>query len=105
MLPVNQAPQLVLLRRVVAASVVDLCTFTIPSTLSGGIAALFPHYALLSGLDLGMAGLHLTVAMVVLVCGILMLAPSWLGCGDVKLAAAIALQNGPKSTPYRVFRR
>ena len=101
--PLSQTLLLLLVCIVVVAGICDLLTYTIPNTLSVLIAALFPVYAMMAGLGLAEAGLHLAIALAVLVAGVLMFSAGWIGGGDAKIAAAIALWYGPTSSLLAFF--
>jgi len=72
----------------------DALSFTIPNWVSLAILALFPVAALANGLPPATAGLHLAVGVGVLLAGMGMFAMKWLGGGDAKLFAAVALWMG-----------
>jgi prepilin peptidase CpaA len=72
----------------------DLVSYTIPNWIPLAIVALFPVGALAAGLPLGAAGLHLAVGGGVLVAGMAMFALRWVGGGDAKLLAAVAVWMG-----------
>lgn len=79
---------------VVVAAVSDLLTMTIPNRLVIAVAGAFAIAAPLAGLGLAEIGLHVAAATLVLVVGFLLFAPGWIGGGDAKLAAALALWLG-----------
>jgi prepilin peptidase CpaA len=79
---------------VVVAAVSDLLTMTIPNRLVLAVAGAFAVAAPLAGLGLAEIGLHVAAAAIVLVVGFLLFAPGWIGGGDAKLAAALALWLG-----------
>jgi prepilin peptidase CpaA len=72
----------------------DLLTMTIPNRVSVLLAAGFVTCGLLVGLAPSDAALHLASAVLVLAVGFGMFAAGWIGGGDAKLAAAIALWFG-----------
>lgn len=72
----------------------DAISFTIPNWISLVLIALFPAAALANGVALPAIGLHLVVGVAVLVAGMVMFALRWLGGGDAKLFAAVALWMG-----------
>jgi prepilin peptidase CpaA len=77
------------------AAISDLLTQTIPNRLVLAIVALFVVLAPFSGMGWGDGGLHLVAGLSVLVLGFVCFAFGWIGGGDAKLAAAIALFLGP----------
>lgn len=77
------------------AAVSDLMTMTIPNRISLILLAAFPLAAFLGGLDLGDVGLHAATGFAVLLLGFGMFAANWIGGGDAKFAAVIALWFGP----------
>jgi len=79
---------------IVVAAISDLLTMTIPNRLVLAVAAAFLVAAPLAGLGLAEIGLHLAAAALVLIIGFLLFAPGWIGGGDAKLAAALALWFG-----------
>lgn len=87
----------------IAAAVSDLVTMTIPNWLTAALAVLFPVAALASGLSLADAGLHLACGVGLLVICFGMFARGWIGGGDAKLAAALALFMGPSLVLPWVF--
>ncbi|MBN9544527.1 MAG: prepilin peptidase [Alphaproteobacteria bacterium] len=78
-----------------AAAVWDLASFTIPNYLSLALVALFGVFALTTGFSAGDAGLHLLACLVALAIGFTMFALNYIGGGDAKLFAALALWLGP----------
>jgi len=72
----------------------DVVSFTIPNWIPLAVAALFPVAALVGGLALPTAGLHLAVGFAALVAGMAMFALGWIGGGDAKLLAAVTLWLG-----------
>jgi prepilin peptidase CpaA len=79
----------------VAAAVSDLITMTIPNRIPLLIVAAFAPAAFAAGFDLHLVGWHLLVSVLVLIVCFGMFALNWIGGGDAKLAAAIALWIGP----------
>jgi prepilin peptidase CpaA len=79
----------------VAAAVYDLMTMTIPNRLALAVALLFPVAALVAGLELMTFGWHLAAGLGVLCVCFGLFAMNWIGGGDAKLAAGIALWTGP----------
>ncbi|MCB9947728.1 MAG: prepilin peptidase [Rhodospirillaceae bacterium] len=84
------------------AVVTDLRTRTIPNTVPVVIIGLYALHAVTVWPDGGLFG-DLAVAAVALVVGFLMFAANWLGGGDAKLIAALALWAGPQHAMAMVF--
>jgi len=78
-----------------AAALWDLASFTIPNYLSLAIAAAFAAFALAMGFSPATIGLHLLAGLVALIIGFTMFARNYIGGGDAKLYAGIALWLGP----------
>ncbi len=79
---------------VAAAS--DVASLKIPNWTSAVLAASFFPVAILAGLEFRAIGLHAAVGLASLGVGFLFFIKRWVGAGDVKLLAAIALWFGPK---------
>jgi prepilin peptidase CpaA len=79
---------------VVVAAVSDLMTMTIPNRLVLILAAVFFAVAPLAGLSWTDVAMHALAALIVLAIGFALFAPGWIGGGDAKLAAALALWLG-----------
>lgn len=79
---------------VVFAGAMDLFTMTIPNRVSLALIAGFVLLAPLAGLGLGDIAYHFGAGLLVLTVGILLFIPGWIGGGDAKLAAAVALWLG-----------
>lgn len=79
---------------VAVAAVSDLMTLTIPNRLVWALVAAFAAAAALGSLTPAEIGMHLAAGAVVLVAAFLLFIPGWIGGGDAKLAAAIALWLG-----------
>lgn len=77
------------------AAASDLLTMTISNRLTLGLAAAFLAVAPLSGMDLTTFGFHAAAGGVVLAIAFICFAFGWIGGGDAKLAAVIALWLGP----------
>jgi len=77
------------------AAISDTLRLIIPNRVSLGLLLLYPAQALTigSGSDVAYAAL---IAAIVLLVGAGMFARGWLGGGDVKLMAVVALWAGPK---------
>lgn len=82
----------------VVAALSDLVTMTIPNRIPLLILAAFAPAAWAAGLDLQLIGWHLLVGFIALAIFFGMFAINWIGGGDAKLAAAIALWIGPFPT-------
>lgn len=80
------------------AAVSDLLTMTISNRLTIALGAVFLAAALLAGMDASTFGLHIAAGGAILAIGFLCFAMGWVGGGDVKLAAVVALWLGPLST-------
>jgi prepilin peptidase CpaA len=86
-----------------AAGLYDLASFTIPNFLSIALAALFLAFAAAAGFSPALLGWHLGAGMLGLVLGFGLFAAGWIGGGDAKLFAAIALWLGfADLLPYAV---
>lgn len=72
----------------------DAVSFTIPNWISLALLAIFPVAALAAGLPLPAIGLHFAVGAIALAAGMAMFALRWVGGGDAKLLAAVALWLG-----------
>lgn len=82
---------------VIYAGVSDLMSMTIPNWIPAILLVGFTVLAPLIGLDLKTIGLHWAIAAGVLAVGFGCFAMGWVGGGDVKFAAAIALWFDPMS--------
>jgi prepilin peptidase CpaA len=76
------------------AAAMDLFTMTIPNRISLALLAAFLVMAPLAGLDGPQVAQHLGAGLLVLIIGILLFIPGWIGGGDAKLAAAVGLWVG-----------
>ena len=86
-----------------AAGFYDLASFTIPNFLSAALAALFLVFAAVAGFNVSLLGGHLAAGLVGLGVGFGLFAMGWIGGGDAKLFAAIALWLGFSDLlPYAV---
>jgi len=72
----------------------DLASFTIPNFLSLAMIALFGVFIFAAGLSASSIGLHLLAGLLGLVIGFALFALGWIGGGDAKLFAAVALWLG-----------
>lgn len=79
---------------VLFAAAMDLFTMTIPNRLSLALIAAFVLLAPLMGLGPWAIASHFGTGLLVLAGGILLFIPGWIGGGDAKLAAAVALWLG-----------
>jgi prepilin peptidase CpaA len=76
------------------AAAYDLTTMTIPNKLSAAVALSFLVVVLLCRLPLSEIAWHLAAGLLVLLVTFGMFAAGWIGGGDAKLAAGIALWFG-----------
>ncbi|HEY4077371.1 MAG TPA: prepilin peptidase [Rhizomicrobium sp.] len=77
-----------------AAAGWDLASFTIPNFLSLALIALFAIFAVTVGLSWHAAGWHLLAGLLGLCIGFALFALRYIGGGDAKLFAAVALWLG-----------
>src|SRR5579871_5605540 len=77
----------------------DLASFTIPNFLTLALLAAFPLFAAAAGLTLTAIGWHLLAGLVGLGLGFTLFALGWIGGGDAKLFAAVALWLGLHDMP------
>ncbi|HJR56007.1 MAG TPA: prepilin peptidase [Rhizomicrobium sp.] len=77
-----------------AAALYDLASFTIPNILPAALVALFCAFAAFAGLDPVLFGWHLAAGLAALALGFGLFALGWIGGGDAKLFAAVALWLG-----------
>jgi prepilin peptidase CpaA len=80
---------------VIYAGVSDLLSMTIPNWIPATLVVGFMVLAPFIGLDLKAIGIHWAIASAVLLIGFGCFAMGWVGGGDAKLAAAIALWLDP----------
>ena len=86
------------------AAVSDLFTMTIPNKLSLAVAVVFGVFALASGMTWAALAWHLGAGALVLAVSFALFSFGWIGGGDAKLAAAVALWLGfPILTDYLVL--
>ena len=76
------------------AALCDLARYTIPNRLCAALAALFLVFAAAMAMPLPLLGWHLAAGTAGLVLGFALFAFGWIGGGDAKLFAAIALWLG-----------
>jgi prepilin peptidase CpaA len=79
---------------VIIAAVTDIASFTIPNRLTLLLAACYLPVAIVLGRPLGEIGLGLAVGAGALVVAVGMFAAGWIGGGDAKLFAGVALWLG-----------
>ena len=79
---------------VLFAAAKDALSFTIPNWISLALVAIFPIAALACGMPPATMGLNAGVGALALVAGMAMFAFRWIGGGDAKLLAAVALWLG-----------
>ena len=81
----------------------DLTTMTIPNWLTLMLAVVFFAAAAMTSMPLSEIGLHTVVGFVTLLIGMILFARGWIGGGDAKLMAAVALWLGwAQALPYFV---
>jgi prepilin peptidase CpaA len=86
---------------VIIAALKDVTSFRIPNWLSGALVLTFFPAALASGMELSVFGIHMAVGFGGLVAGMIMFALGWIGGGDAKLLAGVALWLGlPAVAPF-----
>lgn len=78
------------------AAAFDLLTMRIPNWISIVLIAAFVPCAFLIGMPITEMGLHFAVGFAVLLVAFLLFLPGWIGGGDAKFAAAVALWMGPE---------
>jgi prepilin peptidase CpaA len=76
------------------AAAYDLTTMTIPNRLTAAVALSFVVAIVLCGLPVSEIAWHVAAGALVLVVSFAMFAAGWMGGGDAKLAAGIALWLG-----------
>tara|TARA_R110000824_G_scaffold118960_14_gene272263 strand:+ start:397078 stop:397593 length:516 start_codon:yes stop_codon:yes gene_type:complete len=82
----------------------DLTTMTIPNWLTLGLTVMFFVAALLVSMPLAEIAQHTAIGFVTLLVGMAFFAKGWIGGGDAKLMAAVALWLGwSQALPYFVF--
>lgn len=72
----------------------DLTTMTIPNVLTAALAVAFFPLALLAGFGWQEVGLHVGAGVLMLLVGMALFALGWIGGGDAKFVASIALWIG-----------
>ncbi|MBN9576732.1 MAG: prepilin peptidase, partial [Alphaproteobacteria bacterium] len=83
-----------LLALLVVAAAWDVASFTIPNTLQLGLVLAFIAFALLAPLPLSVVGMHVLAGLTALALGFTLFALGYVGGGDAKLLAAVALWLG-----------
>ncbi len=76
------------------AGLCDLVSYTIPNRLSAALVLLFLGFAAVAPIGLGALGWHLAAGAAGLTLGFCLFALGWIGGGDAKLFAAVALWLG-----------
>jgi prepilin peptidase CpaA len=76
------------------AAAFDLASFTIPNLLSLAVAAAFAVFGLAAGLPTSIFAFHLLAGLIALAVGFALFALGYIGGGDAKLFAAVALWLG-----------
>src|SRR5438552_11388866 len=76
------------------AAASDLLTMTISNRLALALVAAFAVAAPFTGMDWNVLGMHVAAGALVLAIGFAFFALGWIGGGDAKLAAGIALWIG-----------
>jgi prepilin peptidase CpaA len=82
-----------------AAAVSDIVSFKIPNFLQGALIAAFVAYAAAAGLSWPAMGWHAVAGICGLIVGFAFFALGWVGGGDAKLFAAVALWLGFADLP------
>jgi len=88
---------------VLVAAAKDALSFTIPNWIPLSLMVIFPAAALVSGAPPMTLGLHVAIGVAALVAGMAMFALRWVGGGDAKLFAAVALWLGWPALPTFLF--
>ena len=78
----------------VASAGWDLASFTIPNFLNLAVVGAFLLFAAVAGLSWSLIGWHLLAGLLGLVLGFALFALGWIGGGDAKLFAGVALWLG-----------
>jgi prepilin peptidase CpaA len=100
----NALPIIVFSAAMIFAGLRDLTTMTIPNWLTGALAVAFFVFAPLASMPLSEIALHAGVGFAALLVGMGFFAMRWIGGGDAKLMAAVALWTGVGQTlPYFVI--
>lgn len=72
----------------------DLASYTIPNTLQAAVVTAFVLFAFAAGLPVAAIGWHMLAGLLGLVIGFGLFAAGWIGGGDAKLFAGMALWLG-----------
>lgn len=78
----------------IAAAGWDIASFTIPNFLTAALTVLFAVFAVAAGLSWAAIGWHLLAGAIGLTIGFILFALGYVGGGDAKLFAAVALWLG-----------
>ncbi|HEX7775694.1 MAG TPA: prepilin peptidase [Parvibaculum sp.] len=101
MLVLNTLPIIVFSAAMVFAGVRDLATMTIPNWLTLALALSFFIFAPLVAMPLAEVARHAAVGFALLLIGMGFFSMGWIGGGDAKLVAAVALWVGwSQAVPY-----
>lgn len=79
---------------VIYAGASDLVSMTISNRVTLGLVAAFAILAVWAGMPMAVVGDHVLAGVAMLVLGLGLFAPGWIGGGDAKLCAATALWLG-----------
>ncbi|MGV8995700.1 MAG: A24 family peptidase [Parvibaculaceae bacterium] len=86
------------------AGVRDLTTMTIPNWLTLTLTLAFFVVALVAGMSLSDIAQHTVICFITLIVGMVFFSRGWIGGGDAKLMAAVALWMGwGQALPYFVI--
>jgi len=90
----NTLPLAVFSIAVIFGALWDLTTMTIPNRLTIALVVAFVLLAPVAGLSLQQIGLHAAAGLAMLVVGMVLFGLGWIGGGDAKFVAAVALWIG-----------
>lgn len=88
---------------IATAVVSDISSLRIPNWIAYTLTALFALHAVCTSLSTATVALHILVGIVALAAGFWLFAIGWMGAGDGKLLAAVALWAGPQAVATYVF--